>query len=185
MKKENKLNQNVISRLTRGSTLSLSSSGLTRGSRGMIFHNNKASESTGFRIKSGMTQGLLALTLILGLAVTGPAQAALNCTSELGGVPFKGANNVDYCVSTIKMNWFSAFSWCKAAGGKLATVDEACPSTGFATCTNVKNKQSTITGEAWLATPYADQYAYYVNLSSGAVYGYNYYRNYYNSALCK
>ena len=106
MKKENKLNQNVISRLTRGSS-------------GMIFHNNKASKSTGFRIKSGMTQGLLALTLILGLAVTGPAQAECRGGTEVKGVK----NDHTYCVSNITMTWWSAFTWCQANNRTLAEWD--------------------------------------------------------------
>ena len=119
----------------------------------------------------------------MGLTLSAPTKA-LDCTSELGGIPFKGANNVDYCVSEITMNWFSAFSWCKAVGGKLATVDEACPGTLFNTCTNIKGKQTTNTGNAWLATPYGDQYAYPVNLSSGAVNASSRYSNV-TYALCK
>ena len=53
--------------------------------------------------KQKNTISLTVLTLILGLTLSAPTKA-LDCTSELGGIPFKGANNVDYCVSEITMN---------------------------------------------------------------------------------
>lgn len=35
-----------------------------------------------------------------------------------------------YCQSKIQMNWWSAFAWCKAAGGRLIDINKDCTDTG-------------------------------------------------------
>ena len=51
-------------------------------------------------------------------------------------------NGKKFCVGENKMNWWSAFTWCDAIGGKLASFDSTCPNTqtleGVA-CPNMKN----------------------------------------------
>lgn len=46
----------------------------------------------------------------------------------------------NYCVSQVKMNWFSAFSWCETIGGQLPTLEDCnckkCSSTA-AMCDNL------------------------------------------------
>ena len=153
--------QNVISRFTRGSS-------------GMIFHNNKTSESTGFRIKSGMTQGLLALTLLLGLAVTGSAQAAATPCANGAGTVFNGADGATtYCKSNIKMNWWSAFAWCEGAGMELVSLEDCSGASGTyngAGTANCPNFTGGSSDSVWTASVPTDAgFAYAVNLSSGAV----------------
>ena len=69
------------------------------------------------------------LCLIGICAMAFSAQAALTTYGACAGgagVIVKGLNGTRYCLSNIKMNWFSAFSWCEAAGGHLASASEAC-----------------------------------------------------------
>ena len=48
----------------------------------------------------------------------------------------------NYCVSQVKMNWFSAFSWCETVGGKLPTLEDCnCKDCGVTptSCPNLRN----------------------------------------------
>ena len=63
------------------------------------------------------------LLLVGLLALSSPVGAVCQ-----GGYEFKGQNNpYTYCVSTVKMNWWSAFAWCQAQGYHLAKWEEAQP----------------------------------------------------------
>ena len=59
----------------------------------------------------------------------------------------------------------------KGVGGELASLDQACPGTGFSTCTNLKERQDVVTGtqSGWLSNPYISSNAYRVQLASGTV----------------
>ena len=58
-----------------------------------------------------------------------------------GGTILELRNHAQYCVSLKGMNWWSAFAWCDAAGGRLASVNEICYDTSLpedAPCPNLK-----------------------------------------------
>ena len=46
----------------------------------------------------------------------------------VGGTEYTG-NGIKLCVSTAKLNWFSAFAWCEANGLRLAKWADLCPNT--------------------------------------------------------
>ena len=120
------------------------------------------------------------LAILMAMLVTTAYARLEGCTSENGGALFQGENGQSYCQSRTAMNWWSAFSWCKGVGGELATIDDACPGTGFDTCTNIVGKTG---GPAWLATPSSSTAAYVVAASTGNVDNYGYRTNAYH-ALC-
>ena len=126
-----------------------------------------------------MKKTILAILMAMMMATTAYARLE-GCTSENGGVLFQGENGQSYCQSRTPMNWWSAFSWCKGVGGELVTIDDACPGTGFDTCTNIVGKTG---GPAWLATPSSSDAAYVVAAITGNVDKYGYRTNAY-AALC-
>ena len=84
------------------------------------------------------------------------------------GVIVKGLNGTNYCLSNIEINWYSAFSWCEAAGGHLAGGSEACDYGAYkwhaGYCYN-----GILMGEqggkqyAWLGNAQSGSYAYLIN----------------------
>jgi len=99
-----------------------------------------------------------------------------------GGTEASGVNNHHtYCVSDIRMNWWSAHSWCRANNRHLATLEEACHPE-MASCSNLK--QIADVDDVWLATPNRGSYAYHVVISSGVLYGYGHGRSTAHHALC-
>ena len=120
------------------------------------------------------------LAILMTVAATTAYARLEGCTSENGGALFQGENGQSYCISRRTMNWWSAFSWCKGVGGELVTIDDACPGTGFDTCTNIVGKTG---GPAWLATPSSSEAAYVVAAGTGNVDNYGYRTNAYY-ALC-
>ena len=52
--------------------------------------------------------------------------AANGATCE-GGSLFTGVNGHEYCASNSKMNWWSAYTWCKAQGMKMPSLYDLCP----------------------------------------------------------
>ena len=81
----------------------------------------------------------------------------------------------DFCKSNKSMNWWSAYSWCKANGMHLATMYEMCPSwdgnTGSGKCPELNGKLSVsdYTNDVWSATVSGSEYAFAVNPSNGDV----------------
>ena len=76
--------------------------------------------------------------------------AADPCADGAGTVVV-GKDNTQLCVSKIRMNWWSAFSWCRAAGYKLATVEEACDGAGaHESCNNLFDGR--LPQHAWTAS---------------------------------
>ncbi|MBP5344535.1 MAG: hypothetical protein J6Y85_05640 [Alphaproteobacteria bacterium] len=92
------------------------------------------------------------LSLIALILMTGVAQADFwsNCTTYGGTIitankygDDKGGlcndpndpnltnncNGKKFCVGENKMNWWSAFTWCEAIGGQLASFEHMCPGT--------------------------------------------------------
>ena len=77
-----------------------------------------------------------------------------------GGTEYTDTNNHTYCISDIKMNWWTAFSWCQANKRTLATLQEACPDTRYgATCPNLMNstdpnRNKSFSACLWTASPH-------------------------------
>ena len=125
----------------------------------------------------------LITALALGVSVSQPTQAALNCPATVGDL-INGVDSGTYCVSKINMTWWSAFTWCAAIGGKLATWAEACPGRSVgSSCSNL-NGAGGPDKWAWTAEPINPDRAYVVNPSSGSGNG-NFGRNPNFSALCR
>ena len=104
----------------------------------------------------------LSCAITVGLVCT-PARAVLteeDCPSNIGYF-FNGKNSGSYCISKIETKyWWTAFTWCTAIGGKLATWAEACPNTEVGTaCPNI-NSVGPSKVWAWTAEPYGEAGAY-------------------------
>ncbi|MBP5343669.1 MAG: hypothetical protein J6Y85_01130 [Alphaproteobacteria bacterium] len=104
------------------------------------------------------------LSLIALILMTGVAQADFwsNCTTyggtiitankygaDQGGLCndpndtnlTNNCNGQKFCLSGNIMNWWSAFTWCEAIGGKLASLTDLCPGAqrvASGTCANLK-----------------------------------------------
>ena len=91
---------------------------------------------------------------------------AETCAGGAGQV-VHGSKSGTYCLSDRSMNWFSAFSWCRGAGYRLATFAEVCPTAapGDAWCSN--NGTAEIDRSGWTGTPKGEGKAYIVNVKGG------------------
>ena len=141
------------------------------------------------KIKSGIaTVGLAVLMSMLSVSV----HAAFNadeCEAAGGTVITRNVNgatnapdtcNADKCPATIKtfcmssqkMNWWTAFNWCDSIGGSLASFGEMCPKVETAVnnttgaCPGLQGKGS---DWVWSSMGFGSDKAIIVNLSSGAV----------------
>ncbi|MBP5343808.1 MAG: hypothetical protein J6Y85_01870 [Alphaproteobacteria bacterium] len=77
-------------------------------------------------------------------------------------------NGKRFCRGGNPMNWWSAFTWCEAIGGKLASFESMCPGTqalGNAVCPNLKVVLDTT---AWTALGRGTDQAWSIT-SSGLV----------------
>ena len=152
-----------------------SSSVLSLGSRNWIFGTNP-----------NMRQGILTcLTLVMGLTLSVPALAD-SCAGGAGQT-VTGVDGKIYCRSNISMNWWSAFAWCEAAGKTLVSLEDCNGQNGNVSGTAQCPNFAGVGPSNWYWTssvPNASG-AYYVNLSSGAVASYSYYRSNNAYALCK
>jgi len=95
--------------------------------------------------------------IVLCAGVSCGAQVA-NCD---GGEIITGENNHEYCLSNITMNWWSAFSWCRANHRTLASITQACDGVFpgmWASCDNLKNRF--VSRTVWLETPYKEGQSY-------------------------
>ena len=177
-----KLNTNYMSSLgqvPRGSSPLCHPCSLERGSR------SKQNPFSGFScLCTRMTQ-MFGMTLVVLLFFAQPSQATLtleDCPPAVGTL-FNGKNSGTYCVSNIRMTWWSAFTWCAGIGGKLATWQEACPTTqiGGNPCGNMNTGGLNV--DSWTAEPTtSDTNAYIVKPSNGST-G-NRFRTTLCSALC-
>ena len=86
------------------------------------------------------------------------------------------------------MNWWTAFNWCKSIGGTLAKFSEMCPGVQTAS-NNVADVCPALKGLGkewvWSNVGFGSIRAFFVNLSSGAVYYYYRYGNDGPYALCE
>lgn len=97
------------------------------------------------------------------------ADAPDTCTSEFCPSPAKS-----FCISNVKLNWWSAFNWCKSNGGSLAAFNSACPNTPVRS-NNTAGACPALQGVGasnyyWTSMGSGTSTAFLVNLSSGAVY---------------
>ena len=103
----------------------------------------------------------LFLTICLVAMLSTPAIAACD-----GGTL---SDDGQFCISNIRLNWWSAANWCKANGMHLATMYEVCPDWDGSTNDNCKIASS-IGDYAWTATVSGSDRAYKVIPSRGMIY---------------
>ena len=105
----------------------------------------------------------LLLIMCLTVVFSNPAISACN-----GGTEYT-VNGDTFCISNIRINWWSAANWCKANGRHLATMYEFCPdwdgNTGRGKCPVI----SAITTNAWTATASGSNTAFDIVPSRGQV----------------
>ena len=66
----------------------------------------------------------LSAKAIAGAAVIG------ECARGHGDLLLDDDKITTYCRSKVRLNWWSAFTWCKAAGGRLIDINKDCSDTG-------------------------------------------------------
>ena len=118
--------------------------------------------------------GSLVLTLALTLAAVPSARADISYNEAAGacadgtGKMFIGNDGEKYCRSNIPMNWWSAFAWCDAAGGKLIPLERCNGKNGEilgegdVACPNFKGKN---TDACWTSSVPNTSEGYYLNSS--------------------
>ena len=118
--------------------------------------------SRSFRMTGKGTRALVAVGVTLALGLSSPGWAKCDA-----GTLVKGKNNYEYCISDLKMNWWSAFAWCEYQGRELATWTDACPGSAIgASCNNMAVGMNSVF--AWTAEPISNYNAYYLNLDGGS-----------------
>ena len=86
-------------------------------------------------------------------------------------------NGKRFCAYIKWMNWWSAFTWCEAIGGKLASFTNVCPGVQIMSnnttgaCPNAKGIGSN--NFFWTNTGSGSGSAFLVNLSTGAIPAHN------------
>ena len=109
--------------------------------------------------------------MILSVLVLVMSTPALSATCANGaGTQVIGVDGEIYCRSNVNMNWWSAHAWCDAANMTLVPLDRCNGKngniTGEVACPNFKGTDSVT---CWTSSVSSSSYAFYVNLSSGAV----------------
>lgn len=115
---------------------------------------------------------ILNILTILAIVAVAFNIAQARAESCEGGTSFEGVNGHEYCRSSYKMNWWSAYAWCEAQGRHLASIYEICPDTGE----GLNNKWDGIPGtdvcanmigwrceSCWSSTPYQTDKAFYIS----------------------
>lgn len=82
-----------------------------------------------------------------------------------------------YCISKHRMNWYSAYDWCKSQGKTMPTLESLCGSkSSCAAATLTETDQNNITQSgglvdeaAWVNTSVSTKYAYHVYLAKGSI----------------
>ena len=106
--------------------------------------------------------------------------------AEAGGTEITNTAGTTFCMSNVKLNWWSAANWCKANGMHLATMYEMCPSwdgnTGGNKCPELNGKGSE---NVWSSTVRGSDYAFLVKLYDGGVYDTGLRNGSYGPAFCR
>ena len=95
-------------------------------------------------------------------------------------------SDVNFCVSTFSMNWWSAFSWCESQGGHLASFQEICNMSTPTTTGWINGciyKSSTL-GTSWYSTPQGTSNALYNAQYNGNYLVYSAVRTSLHNATC-
>jgi len=102
----------------------------------------------------------LFLTCLIGLMFSTSVYAKCE-----GGTEITNTVGTTFCKSNVKMNWWSAFAWCKANGLHLATMYEMCPSwngnKGSGKCPELNGAGTG--GDVWSSTAYDIDSAFVVS----------------------
>ncbi len=110
---------------------------------------------------------ILMATIVATMMMTGSVLAEDTTTTtkkcELGNT---FGDNDKFCVSQMDLNWWSAATWCKAQGRKLATIYDICPNwdgnTGSGKCGNPFEYG----WGYWTATALGSEDAFYIHSGS-------------------
>ena len=93
-------------------------------------------------------------------------------------------NGKSFCISGIRMNWWSGLIWCQSIGHQLTSFANLCPNTpvdGSMVCANIKGLYTTDSKRYGLTTmPLASGNTPFVQFTSGTVANKN--RNYASNA---
>ena len=81
-------------------------------------------------------------------------------------------NGKRFCIGGKKMNWWSAFTWCEAIGGKLASFTSMCPNTQAISSNTTDGECPNLTkvaGNIWAMSSmgWDDSHNLHINLSNG------------------
>ena len=106
----------------------------------------------------------LFLAVCLMAMLSSPVVAVCN-----GGTEFT-VDGDTFCISDIRLNWWSASNWCQANGMHLATIYEVCPDwDGNGGSGKCGRTFSTVSTYCWTATASGSEQAFYVEPSLGNV----------------
>lgn len=84
------------------------------------------------------------------------------------GSEILGKNNHYYCMSSLGMNWWSAFTWCHSQSRRLASIQDACDRESVGTqCENLNRGGALVA--VWTSIAADNGKAYAVQLQNGSV----------------
>ena len=87
--------------------------------------------------------------IVISLTIT--SAHALTCN---GGTEVTATDNMKYCQSPAKMNWWSAEAWCQSNGGHLVSFETVCGPNGVVDAPyGCQGKFVGVTGDFWLIKP--------------------------------
>ena len=118
-----------------------------------------------------MKNNLMKICCIGILLLSNPVFAACE-----GGDTLTASDNTVFCLSTITMNWWSAFTWCEAQGGHLASLQEihhgASPSAqNQYSISKTYDSVLLSANQTWLSTPWGTTLAHYtISFTKNAAY---------------
>ena len=136
-----------------------------------------------------MNRFLCLMGVIIGFSLSVSAQTT-TCAKGAGTV-IKGNDGTEYCLSKMKMNWWTALGWCQSIGKALIQYPSDCRCDGdncpteMVGCPNLKGVGD---GCVWTSTPFGGSDVYNINLATGArtTFWFDTQRNQINDyALCK
>ncbi len=107
-----------------------------------------------------MKTKLLTLATIAVIALNVCGALAETCG---GGSFITGNNGHEYCRSNKRMNWWSAYTWCKANGLHMVSIYEICPGWDGSMGSGCSNLNSSLDFDTWTSTASAQTEAVYVS----------------------
>ncbi len=113
---------------------------------------------------------ILMATIVATMMMTGSVLAEDTTTTtkkcELGNT---FGDNDKFCVSQMDLNWWSAATWCKAQGRKLATIYDICPNWNGYDGNGLCGTTYSFSKTCWTATASGSERAFYVAPSGDVV----------------